>query len=150
MNQETAAFLPSALIINIEEIDDQHAALFSRLAALKLLCLNTKHLPVADAEALLDQLRQHCATEERLAGEHGLNFAAHARQHQTMLAAITKAVDEVRHNRMDVFGVLRYIEYWFERHIREEDLNLGRNLQQVSSGLFDTEKQFTRTRETAA
>jgi hypothetical protein len=59
-----------------------------------------------------------------------------------MLAAITHAVNEVREGRMDVFSVLRYIEYWFERHIREEDLNLGRNLQQVSSGMFDPEQAF--------
>ena len=150
MDQETAAFLPSALVVNIEEIDDQHAALFSRLAALKLLCLDTTDLPVAEAESLLNQLRQHCATEERLAGENGLNFSAHARKHQKMLSAIAKAIDEVHHERIDVFGVLRYIEYWFERHIREEDLNLGRDLQQVSSGLGDPERQFAQARATAA
>lgn len=150
MNQESAAFLPSALVVNIQEIDDQHAALFSRLAALKELCLNTTDLPLAEAEALMNQLREHCATEERLAGANGLNFSAHARKHQMMLKSIAKAIDEVHHQKIDVFGVLRYIEYWFERHIREEDLNLGRDLQQVSSSLYDPEKPFTLARAAAA
>ena len=146
MNRETAAFLPSALVVNIKEMDEQHAALFAGLSALKLLCLDKPELPLAEAEALMNQLREHCATEERLASENGLNFSAHARKHQMMLKAIAKAIDEVHQQKIDVFGVLRYIEYWFERHIREEDLNLGRNLQQVSSGLYDPEKSFTQAR----
>jgi len=146
MDGETAAFLPNNLIVNIEEIDDQHAALFSRLAALKMFCIENNDLPLAESEELLATLRIHCATEERLAEECGLNFAIHGRKHQKMLAAISKALEEVGEGRIDVFSVLRYIEYWFERHISEEDLNLGRDLQQVSDGMFDTEQAFNPTR----
>ena len=138
MNAKNAVFLPSSLIVNIQAIDDQHADLFSELAALKLLCIERNELPVAESESLLAALRIHCATEEKLANEAGLDFANHGKKHKKMLAAISKALDDVREGRMDVFSVLRYVEYWFERHIREEDLNLGRNLQQVSSGLFDS------------
>ena len=142
MNAETAAFLPSTLIVNIQVMDDQHAALFSNLAALKMLCIERNELPVAESETLLKALRFHCATEEGLAGNAGLDFSAHGQKHKNMLAAITHAVNEVHEGRMDVFSVLRYIEYWFERHIREEDLKLGHNLQQVSSGMFDPEQAF--------
>ena len=30
----------------------------------------------------------------------------------------------------DVFGLIRYVEYWFERHITEEDKGLGESLRQ--------------------
>lgn len=138
MNADTVTFLPSTLIVNIQEIDDQHAELFSSLAKLKMLCIERNELPQADSEALLQALRVHCATEEKLATGSGLNFSDHGKKHKKMLAAISKAIIDVHEGRMDVFSVLRYIEYWFERHIREEDLNLGRNLQQVSSGLFES------------
>jgi polyisoprenoid-binding protein YceI len=67
-------------------------------------------------------------------------------KHKDMLTAITKAIKEVQEGKTDVFSVLRYVEYWFERHITEEDQNLARNLQQVSSGMFETEHSFTHAR----
>ena len=146
MNAETAAFLPSTLIVNIQAMDDQHAALFSSLAALKMLCIERNELPVSESDALLAALRIHCETEESLAVSAGLNFTDHGKKHEKMLSAISKALNEVSAGRMDVYSVLRYIEYWFERHIREEDLNLGRNLQQVSSGMFDPEQAFVLAR----
>ena len=149
MNRETETFLPSALIVNIAEMDDQHAELFSRLSKLKNVCIEANTLPAGEAESLLELLRVHCATEEKLAKESGLVIAEHARKHKNMLAAITKAISEVHEGKIDVFSVLRYIEYWFERHITEEDLNLARNLQQVSSGMFETEHSFTHARNAA-
>lgn len=121
MDRETSVFLPSSLLVNIDEIDEQHAALFSKLASLKKHCVDANTFQADEARELMALLVTHCATEERLAGEAGLDFAAHASKHRKMLAAITKAMDEVREEHMDVFSVLRYIEYWFERHIREED-----------------------------
>lgn len=146
MNAEAAVFLPNSLRVNVEEIDAQHAGLFARLTALKELCVDSNELPGAEAEALFDALRQHFATEQRLAGECGLNFAAHARKHDKMLAGIAKAIAEVGEGKMDVFSVLRYIEYWFERHISEEDQVLGNNLQQVMDGMFDRDLQFSQAR----
>ena len=146
LNTENAVFLPSSLIVNIQAIDEQHAALFSSLATLKLLCIERNELPAAESESLLAALRIHCATEEKLAGEAGLDFSDHGKKHKTMLAAISKALIDVREGHMDVYSVLRYVEYWFERHIREEDLKLGHNLQQVSSGMFDPEQAFVLAR----
>ena len=150
MNRETEAFLPSSLVVNIEEIDDQHADLFSRLSKLKDLCVETNTLPAGEAESILEILRVHCATEERLAKESGLRFTEHAKKHKTMLSSITKAIKEVQEGKIDVFSVLRYVEYWFERHIIEEDQNLARNLQQISNGMFDPEHSFAHARASAA
>ena len=49
MNRETETFLPSALIVNITEMDDQHAELFSRLSKLKDICIEADALPAGPA-----------------------------------------------------------------------------------------------------
>jgi len=136
MNRDAATYLPSSLVIDIEEIDTQHANLFFRLAGLKMLCIETNEFPSDAATTLLEILGEHCATEERLAAISGIDFSAHAVKHKKMLAAINKAVDEIHEHKIDVFSVLRYIEYWFERHIAEEDLHLGNNLRIASARPF--------------
>lgn len=133
MNRDAATYLPSSLIIDIEEIDTQHANLFFRLAGLKMLCIETNEFPSDAASTLLEILGEHCATEERLASISGVDFSAHAVKHKKMLVAINKAVDEIHEHKIDVFSVLRYIEYWFERHIAEEDLHLGNKLRLASA-----------------
>lgn len=142
MKGETAAFLPESLFVDVEQLDEQHAGLFSRLAGLKMLCIETNEFPAEESAALLQALREHCATEERLAGESGLDFAAHAGKHAKMLAAIDKAVQEIHEHKIDVFSVLRYIEYWFERHIAEEDRNLARKLRQHPAETFRAGTSF--------
>lgn len=132
MNADTAVYLPDALVINVPEIDEQHAALFAALAHLKDRCVDSNCLPPDDAVSLLESLRVHCATEEELAALAGLEFAAHAAKHQQMLKGIAKTIDEVLDGRMDAFSLIRYLEYWFERHIREEDTGLGRGLQNAA------------------
>lgn len=143
MNGETAAFLPESLFVDVKQLDEQHAELFSRLAALKMLCIDTNEFPAEESAALLRTLREHCATEERLASEAGLDFSAHAGKHAKMLAAIDKAVEEINEHKIDVFSVLRYIEYWFERHIAEEDRNLARKLRQRPAETFRAGTAFS-------
>jgi len=142
MDKQTAVYLPEALFIDIPMIDDQHAGLFRQLAELKALCVEKNELPGKEAERLYSLLREHCATEEHLAHEAELNFRDHATKHQQMLDSVAKALTEVSEERMDVFSMIRYLEYWFERHIREEDKNLGLNLQQSSFRKFG--EQFSR------
>ena len=136
MNNQIAVFLPDSLVINVPEIDEQHAGLFARLSNLKALCIEANCLPSDQAEALLDALRIHCATEEALALQAGLDFAVHASKHQVMLKGIEKTLEQVRQERMDVYSLIRYIEYWFERHIREEDIDLGLELQRTMLPVF--------------
>lgn len=126
MNHGPHSFLPGPLLIGVAEIDAQHDALFRQLVVLKGLCLRDGFLPLDEAERLLLALQDHYATEERLAAEAGMDFADHARGHREMLELVRKALHEVAEKRGDVFGTLRYVEYWFERHITQEDMCLGR------------------------
>lgn len=128
MDHESAAFLPEALILDIDEIDDQHAGLFARLAHLKEHCIAANGLPPGEGCALLEALRDHCATEERLAAEAGLDFAEHATKHQAMLRCIGHAIEQVLIGKNDAFSLIRYLEYWFERHIHDEDVPFGERL----------------------
>lgn len=122
MNKFLPRLLPAELITGSPEIDAQHEALFGRLVYLKDLCLRTRHLPLSEAEALLQDLREHYRTEEKLAEATGIDFSEHARQHEVMLLAAGKTLKEVVEGRANVFGLLRYLDYWFERHIAEEDM----------------------------
>ena len=128
MNEDTLRFLPVSLHIGIEEIDLQHAELFGHLVRLKRLCLNINRLPANEADALLARLRRHFATEAHYAAEAGVDFAAHTVRHQTMLEQVSKALKGASAANADVFGVLRYVEYWFERHIAHEDQELADRL----------------------
>lgn len=124
-HDETSRFLPPSLHIGIAEIDSQHATLFRRLVWLKRQCLQNNFLSADDAESLLAYLRGHFLTEEQYAGEANLDFSGHARRHQEMLDNVARALHAAVAGQADVYGVLRYIEYWFERHIVHEDMRLG-------------------------
>ncbi len=125
MDRDSIAFLPESLVLSVEEIDRQHGALFSLLADIKAACLRSNALPPELAAGLIDFLHEHFRTEERLAALAGYNFAVHDRKHLEMVSAIEKGLSEVVTEAQDVFSVLRYVEYWFERHIAEEDRPLG-------------------------
>jgi len=125
MNEETLRFLPTGLLLGIEQIDLQHAELFHRMLLLKESFLNEGRLLPAEADGIVQALREHYATEERLAEEVGMDFTEHAAGHRNMLQMIGKALSDGVEGRADVSGTLRYIEYWFERHIAQDDRLLG-------------------------
>lgn len=114
-------FLPAALRLGVAEIDWQHEGIFAELAFLKACCLEAKELSLEHVKSLLAMLRDHFATEERLANAAALPFSEHAWKHHEVLWNLTKAFNEIREGRGDVFSVLRYIDNWFERHIAEYD-----------------------------
>ncbi|WP_265949325.1 bacteriohemerythrin [Dechloromonas sp. A34] len=126
MNDGAHHFLPGPLLIGVAEVDAQHDAMFRQLVVLKGLCLRDGCLPIEETDGLLAALQEHYATEERLAEEAGLDFAAHAQAHREMLELVGKAFSEVVEGRGDVFGTLRYVEYWFERHIAQDDMCLDK------------------------
>lgn len=128
MNEDGWRFLPDALHIGIADIDAQHEGLFRQLVALKGLCLGHNLLPANEAAGLLAALEEHYATEAQWAAEFSVDFTAHGRSHQKMLGMVSKALNEAVEGRADVFSTLRYIEYWFERHIAHEDSKLGEAL----------------------
>ncbi len=125
MGAASHRFLPEELQIGVAEIDGQHDALFGMVLELKANCLGSQYIPEASADGLLKALSDHYATEERHASALGMDFSGHAREHESMLRAVSHALAEAASGRADVFGVLRYVEYWFERHIATEDFKLG-------------------------
>lgn len=128
MSGDAAYFLPDSLILNVPEIDEQHRELFAKLAEIKAICIAENCLPEASAEALLGFLQDHFATEERMAKTAGYDFSQHAAKHEIMITAIRQGIVKVRIGKKDVFGLLKFVEYWFERHISEEDLPLSKVL----------------------
>ena len=121
MEINLAGLLPEALLIDLPEIDIQHEEIFRRIEALKETCFGSGPVSFDEFESLLEYLKYHFSTEERVAGEAGAGFADHARVHRENLHALRKAFGEVRDGARDVHSFLRYAEYWFERHITEED-----------------------------
>ena len=125
MSKFAPCLLPAELVTGLPDIDAQHEAIFGRLVAIKDLCLNHRHLPGSEAEALLQALREHYEAEEKLAAAMGRDFSEHARQHEIMLLAAGKTLKEVVEGRANVFALLRYLDYWFERHIADDDALLA-------------------------
>lgn len=128
MGGGAANFLPDSLILGVPEIDAQHQELFAKLAEIKAACIAENCLPEASAEALLGFLEEHFATEERIAKTVAYDFSKHAAKHEVMITAIRLGVAKVKVGKKDVFGLLKFVEYWFERHIAEEDLLLSKVL----------------------
>lgn len=136
MDRTKARYLPDALVVDVNEIDEQHAGLFQRLAQLKQHCIEFNTVPDDEFEGLLQALRDHFATEAHFAAQAGMNFASHSTKHQKMIKGIQRAADQVRGGTMDIFGLIKFIEYWFERHILDEDKDLAFNIQQTSFATF--------------
>lgn len=121
MEISSSGLLPEVLVLGIPDVDAQHEGIFYRIENLKFLCLGSNALPQASVEDLLAYLREHFLTEERIAEAARLDFAEHAEKHRKTLAALTGWAKVVLEGQRDVFSFLRYLEIWFERHIREED-----------------------------
>ena len=114
-------FLPEALLVNLPEIDTQHEEVFTRIELLKAGCFENTYVDIAEFQGLVDFFALHFASEERIAKEAGVDFAAHAKVHRDTLGLLRKALGDVLNGGHDAHSFLRYAEYWFERHIREDD-----------------------------
>ena len=121
MKVRNAGLLPEALLVDLPEIDAQHEEIFHRIEALKATCFESSYVPIEEFYVLLDFFATHFATEERIAAEAGLDFTDHARIHEDTLRLLQKGLGEVINGAQDVYSYLRYAEYWFERHISEDD-----------------------------
>ncbi|PKO35345.1 MAG: hemerythrin [Betaproteobacteria bacterium HGW-Betaproteobacteria-7] len=121
MDISSHGLLPELLVLDIPEVDAQHEAIFYRIENLKYHCIEHNELPEAVVGDLLAFLSEHFATEERMAAALQLEFTEHARMHRETLTTLGGWVRVVVSGQRDVFSFLRYLEIWFERHIREED-----------------------------
>lgn len=142
MEVDPTGYLPASLVLGISDIDEQHGMLFAQFQEIKRACLEKNCLPPALGKALLASLAEHFATEQRFAEAAGIYFHEHARAHQRALAGLSKAFASVTEGTQDVFGVLRFIEYWFERHITEFDLPLGQRI--LEATLLRSERKSQR------
>lgn len=116
-----ATLLPETLLVDLPEIDAQHEQIFHRIEALKASCFENGYVPTDEFKSLLELFEHHFATEERIAQESGLDFADHAGIHRDTLRLLRRALGEVHGGGRDAHSFLRYSEYWFERHISEDD-----------------------------
>lgn len=132
MPHANLTYLPEMLAVEWQAMDDDHERLFAQLETVKRLCMDTDRLPLHEAETLYRVLVEHCALEEGLARAAGLEFGRHGMKHQKMLQTIRKMLDEVIAGHVDVFSLLRYVDYWFERHIVDEDRALADQLRQLA------------------
>lgn len=133
MNAPGRRFVPEALLLDVPEIDAEHEAIFNLLACLKNCCLTSDSPELVQAESMIAKLRSHFETEERLALEAGEDFSLHAQKHEELLQVVANLLDATRQGKSNAFSLLRYVEYWCERHINEEDKRLGACLKQSAS-----------------
>jgi len=133
MDITSRGLLPELLILGIPEVDAQHEGIFYRIENLKFLCVEQNELPRPVVEELLDYLREHFKTEERIAQATRIEFSAHAKAHNDTLTTLTGWARVVLSGQRDVFSFLRYLEIWFERHIREEDQPFAAQLLDINA-----------------
>jgi len=121
MENHSTDMLPQALLIGLPTIDAQHENIFRRIESLKESCYGNGPDSLDEFASLLNYLEFHFASEEALAKTLGVDFFDHSTVHRNNLQSLHRAFDSVRNGTRDVHSFLRYAEYWFERHIAEED-----------------------------
>lgn len=126
--------LPEALVIDQPEVDAQHEQIFVRIETLKIAFSDGVTPTIEVFDDLLAFFAHHFATEEHIARQAGLEFSQHTKKHNDNLYILGRALDEVRRGSNDVYSFLRYVEYWFERHIIEEDKPFGARLKGLHQG----------------
>ena len=133
MENTLGGLLPEALLIYLPEIDVQHEEIFRRIEALKISSIGREPVSLDEFHSLLDYLEWHFASEERVAQQQGVDFVDHARAHDENLRTLRKALAAVHEGSRDVHSFLRYAEYWFERHIVEEDKPFAARLREAAA-----------------
>lgn len=134
MGIDLVGLLPEALLIDLPEIDAQHEEIFRRVESLKTACFGSGPVSFAEFDSLLEYVAYHFDSEKRLAQEVGVDFLGHDAVHRDNLQGLRKAFDEVRGGARDVHSFLRYAEYWFERHISEEDKPFAASVRRCKAG----------------
>jgi hemerythrin-like metal-binding protein len=129
MGFQRTGLLPEALRVGFPEIDEQHEEVFARLESLKGACFGSNDLPVADFVSLVNAIAQHFAAEEWFAEQANVEFSQHAMIHRDNLKSMRNALDVALNGLSNPYSFLRFIEFWFERHIVEYDQPFASNLQ---------------------
>jgi hemerythrin-like metal-binding protein len=128
MSSYQYSMLPQNLRTNIHEIDYEHNELFVFLEGFKRYCFASDPLPQAKRDALLQMLASHFETEDNFAKNADIEFSHHERAHINMLDVVLKSLNQMSTKNSDLYGLIRYINYWFEKHILMFDLSLAQNI----------------------
>ncbi|MBN8514580.1 hemerythrin family protein [Accumulibacter sp.] len=99
MEYTLTGLLPTALLIDLPEIDVQHEEIFRRIEMLKTSSFGNGPASLDEFHSLLDYLEWHFASEERVARQLGIDFADHARVHDDNLRTLRKALAAVHDGR---------------------------------------------------
>jgi hemerythrin len=108
-------------VIDLPEIDAQHEEIFQRIESLKAACFGSEPISFLRSTACSIIWSTISPPKSALPGKSAVDFLDHDAVHRENLQSLRKAFDEVRNGARDVHSFLRYAEYWFERHISEED-----------------------------
>lgn len=145
MKDPLRGLLPVELMTEHAVLDAEHDAIFCRIELLKESALASAVVPHAELLSLADSFAAHFASEEGLAREAGIDFSAHLREHAQALRLLGKARDDLQGGRFDLRTFLRYLEYWFEQHIKKFDKPFGKRLSTASPSLPASHARGART-----
>lgn len=123
-----SSMLPLALRVGEPVLDLQHDALFRRIAELRKAAFGSGKISPETLREFAASFAAHFADEEALADAANIEFLVHKQEHLKVLRVLEKASSEIEHGRLDQHSFLRYIEYWFEQHIKDFDMRFASRL----------------------
>jgi len=126
------SMLPNNLFTHIPEIDFEHNELFEFLEGFKEYCFDLSPIPQLKRDALYVMLTTHFETEASMAEKAGGDFKGHETAHINMLEVVSKTLNQMSSKNSDLYSLIRYINYWFEKHILSYDLTLAKTI--ISAG----------------
>ena len=121
MTSNPPASLSAEYLVDHPMIDRQHAEIHSLLSSVTDEYLKTGKLHSQRVQRLLVLIGQHFATEEQLAKKAALPFTEHAKVHNDNLQQMRDSFDLVAEGLSDTTAFLRYVDFWFMRHILQFD-----------------------------
>lgn len=138
----TDILLPASLMTGIGELDGQHDHLFQEMQLVKNAFLSVSEDEDADyAHGILllthlsESLAEHFAWEARMAQEHGIPFAEHAKEHVRMSNFVRRKIGEILYDRSSISALMVFMERMFESHVSHFDLALGQALKAAHKDL---------------
>jgi len=120
--------LPKSLMVNVPAMDIEHHELFMYLEEFKESCFDSAHITLEKRDVLYGLLLKNCQTEKVLAQSVNFDFTSHALAHAQMLKIVFHTLNQLSSNNGDIYTLIRYISYWFERHILEYDIQIAQGL----------------------
>ena len=123
--------LPQNLLTNIGVVDSEHNELFVFLEGFKEYCFEAQDIPQSKRDILYQMLVSHFETESQLAHTAGVDFSYHEAAHLKVLDIVSRTLNQMSSNNSDLYSLIRYIGYWFEKHILDFDLRFALNITPV-------------------